>query len=290
MFAHRPLPSNIVVAAIAVCLVTAPALAGGSRDFADLSEAWEAAYNARDAAAVAALYAEDGVMMPPNADQAKGRKAIEAHLAQEMRLISGSLDIVTTEHGHDGDLGFARGTFIMTDAHGNLLDRGKWVEVRRKTDGRWHIDSDIWNSDMAPGALRLSPAAAAFIEVWNTKDYDKLDRALTEDFRRRAPDQNADGRAAMKEFMRQVHAAYPDFRIVVDGDSHQGDAAFLHWTVTGTNTGPGASPPTGKRITTSGITMLRFAPDGRIMEEVAHFDTASLSRQLGLESVPHVRE
>ena len=275
---------------IALSLISASALAGGAKDFANMSEAWEKAYNARDAAAVADLYAEDGVMMPPNADQAKGRKAIEAHLARELELISGRLDIVTVEHGHDGDLGFARGTFSMTDAHGHVVDRGKWVEVRKKVDGRWHIESDIWNSDMAPGALQLSPAAATFIEVGNSHDYDELDRALADDFRRRAPDQNADGRAAMKDFMRQVHTTYPDFRIVVNEDSHQGDVAFLHWTVTGTNTGPGAFPPTGKRITTSGITMLRFAADGRISEEVAHYDTASLSRQLGLSGVPHAQE
>jgi len=278
------------LAGIIICGMTAPALAGGSKDFATMSEAWEAAYNARDAAAVAALYAEDGVMMPPNADSATGRAAIEAHLIKEMKLVSGRLDIVTTDHGHDGDLGFARGTFSMTDAHGSTLDRGKWVEVRKRVNGTWHIQSDIWNSDMAPGALQLSPAAATFIEVWNSKDYDKLDKALTEDFRRRAPDQNADGRTAMKEFMRQVHTTYPDFRIVVNEDSHQGDRAFLHWTVTGTNTGPGAFPPTGKRITTSGITMLRFAADGRITEEVAQYDTASVASQLGLAGVPHAQE
>ena len=280
----------VALVGIIASMATVPAMAGGSKDFANMSEAWEKAYNAKDAAGVAALYAEDGVMMPPNADQAKGRKAIEAHLKQEMQMVSGSLDIVTVEHGHDGDLGFARGTFSMTDADGNTLDRGKWVEVRRMVDGKWHIDSDIWNSDLAPGALQLSPAAATFIDVWNNRNYDELDRVLTDDFRRRAPDQNADGRAAMKEFMRQVHTTYPDFRIVVNEDSHQGDVAFLNWTVTGTNTGPGALPPTGKRITTSGITMLRFAPDGRISEEVAQYDTATLSKQLGVAAVPHTRE
>lgn len=290
MFVNRKRSHGVALVGTVLLLTAAPAAAGGSKDFAAMSEAWEKAYNARDAAAVAALYAEDGVMMPPNADQAKGRKAIEAHLVREMALVSGSLDIVTVEHSHDGDLGFARGTFAMTDAHGKVVDRGKWVEVRRKVGGTWYIDSDIWNSDMAPGALQLSPALATFMEVWNNQDYDKLDVALTGDFRRRAPDQNADGRAAMKEFMRQVHTTYPDFRIVVDNSSHQGDVAFLRWTVTGTNSGPGAFPPTGKRITTSGITMVRFAEDGRISEEIAQYDTASLSRQLGLTSVPHAQE
>jgi steroid delta-isomerase-like uncharacterized protein/uncharacterized protein (TIGR02246 family) len=289
MFVNHTKSHTVALARIVFGLMAVTALAGGSEDFANMSEAWEKAYNAKDAAGVAALYAEDGVMKPPNADQAKGRQAIEAHLAREMKLVSGRLDIVTVEHGHDGDLGFARGTFSMTDSHGNIVDRGKWVEVRKKVDGRWQIDSDIWNSDMAPGALRLSPAAATFVDVWNNRNYDELDQVLTEDFRRRAPDQNADGRADMKEFMRQVHTTYPDFRIVVDNSSHQGDVAFLHWTVTGTNTGPGAFPPTGERITTSGITMLRFADDGRISEEIAHYDTATVSSQLGLAAVPHAQ-
>ena len=137
-------------------------------------------------------------------------------------------------------------------------------------------------------AAQLGPAADSFIEVWNTRDYDKLDAILSADFRRRAPDQNADGPAAMKDFMRQVHRTYPDFRIVTDETYYDEDVALRVWTVTGTNTGEGAFPPTGKSIDVTGMTMLRFA-GGKITEEVVFYDTATVTEQLGLAAVPHAR-
>lgn len=130
-------------------------------------------------------------------------------------------------------------------------------------------------------------AIETFFSVWNTEGYDRLDSILATDFRRRAPDQNADGRAEMKEFMRQVHAAYPDFHIELNESAHEGDVAFTYWTVTGTHSGEGAVQATGKSVDVSGITLLRFE-DGMITEELAFYDTATLQRQLGVEAIPHV--
>ena len=137
-------------------------------------------------------------------------------------------------------------------------------------------------------AAELGPAAKEFIEVWNTRDYDKLDAIMSADFRRVAPDQNADGLAAMKDFMRQAHSAYPDFRIVAEETYYQKDLVLMVWRVTGTNTGEGAFSPTGKSIDAKGMTMLRCA-DGKIVEEVVFYDTATVTNQLGLAGVPHAR-
>jgi steroid delta-isomerase-like uncharacterized protein len=135
-------------------------------------------------------------------------------------------------------------------------------------------------------AAQLGPAADSFIEAWNTKEYDKLDGIASADYRRRAPDQDADGLAAMKEFMGQVHTTYPDFHIGVNEAYYQENLAIVVWTVTGTNTGEGAFPPTGERVDVEGVTMLRFA-DGKIVEEVVFYDTATVTEQLGLAAVPH---
>ena len=134
---------------VVACLAAAVALAGPHKDFADLSETWEAKYNAGDAAAVAALYTEDGWVMPPNTEAAHGRQAIQTKIEQDLAANEGStLAIESVESGKDGNVGFARGTYTFTDADGNVIDRGKWVEVRKKVAGQWLIHCDIWNSDM----------------------------------------------------------------------------------------------------------------------------------------------
>src|SRR5205814_2529243 len=54
------------------------------------------------------------------------------------------------------------------------------------------------------------------------------------------------------------------------------DAVF-HWTLTGTNTGPGG---TGKRVRISGYELWKLDPDGLIAESKGHFDSVEYERQL----------
>lgn len=127
-------------------LVAGLAMAG--EDFTDTSERWEKAYNAGAAAAVAALYTEDGVVLPPNAGVQQGRKAIQAFIEKDIAANKGNkLEIESVESSKSGDLGFGRGTWRMKDPSGKVLDEGNWVEVRKMVDGQWHIHRDIWNSD-----------------------------------------------------------------------------------------------------------------------------------------------
>lgn len=132
-------------------------------------------------------------------------------------------------------------------------------------------------------AAEHGPQVDAFLQVWNTKDYAQLDGILAENFIRRAPDQDADGREAMKAFIQQVHATYPDFHIVSNAVGFGPDLAFTQWTVTGTYTAEGAEP---KQIETSGATLLRFA-GGQITEEHVYYDTAALAAQTGSTGIPH---
>ena len=141
------------------CLVAGPAVAEPQamvehqKDYANSTEMWEKAYNARDAAGVAAVYTEDGVVMAPGAETVQGREAIQALIEQDLSANEGNtLHIDSVEHAMSGDLGFARGTYSVTDADGNTVDTGKWVEVRKKVDGKWYIHRDIWNSDSSPMA------------------------------------------------------------------------------------------------------------------------------------------
>jgi len=134
-------------------------------------------------------------------------------------------------------------------------------------------------------AAEYGPAIDAIFEAWNMKQYDQLDSVLAADFRRIAPDQNADGPEGLQAFMAQTHAAYPDFAITANQRAYAPGVAFVEWTATGTDSGEGGS---GNPIEVSGATMMRFA-DGKITHEIAYFDTATLMRQVGADAVPHAK-
>ena len=96
---------GLVLTGLAACIAVA-----GS-DNTDLDKRWEKAYNAGDAGAVAALYTEDGVVMPPNASATTGRKAIHGYIEKDSSANKGNtLEIESLESSKSGDLGFARGT------------------------------------------------------------------------------------------------------------------------------------------------------------------------------------
>ena len=138
-----------------------------------------------------------------------------------------------------------------------------------------------------PGSDAVKQAAIeAFVEAWNTGDVDKLDASTTENFMRTSPaGMEADSREAMKGVMTALRASYPDAKVVITDTRYGADRAFLNWTFTGTNTGPGDMPPTGKPVQLNGYTVTHFDGD-RIAHEEVYFDVLSWMTQLGATLTP----
>jgi len=85
------------------------------------------------------------------------------------------------------------------------------------------------------------------------------------------------GRAAITEAAQGFMATFPDMVVKMDRLDVNGSHATYHWTLIGTNTGPGG---TGKPVRISGYEEWRFGADGLIAESRGHFDEAEYQRQL----------
>jgi hypothetical protein len=57
----------------------------------------------------------------------------------------------------------------------------------------------------------------------------------------------------------------------------KGDCAEYHWTLIGTNTGPGG---TGRPVRISGFELWEIGPDGLIVKSLGTFDAEEYQRQL----------
>lgn len=112
--------------------------------------AWMEAFGAKDIEKTAAFYAEDSVLLPPNAPAIFGRDAISATL-QEMFAAGMSIELEDLEIKVVGNLGYKAGRYRTTAEDGSLIDRGKYIEIWSKIDGGWVIHRDIWNSSVQPG-------------------------------------------------------------------------------------------------------------------------------------------
>jgi ketosteroid isomerase-like protein len=113
--------------------------------------AFAAGMNAKDTAAVFAIYADDALLMPPDSPALLGAAA---HPVLVGLLASGATDFAlnsTTAYGV-GDLAYMVGT--ATFKVGGAADSVKYTEVLRKgADGKWRYVVDMFSG--------FAPAAAA---------------------------------------------------------------------------------------------------------------------------------
>jgi uncharacterized protein (TIGR02246 family) len=128
------------------------------------TEAWFKAFNAGNADAVAASYADDAVVMAPGSPPASGKAAVKQLIAKEIAgaksggvtLVQGKLNDV----GVKGDMAWHAGTYsVMKD--GKAVDTGSYIEVLQKKGGKWLIVRDIWNSSTPPAPPAAAPPPPA---------------------------------------------------------------------------------------------------------------------------------
>jgi uncharacterized protein (TIGR02246 family) len=123
---------------------------------------WEKAYNGGDAKGVAALYAEDALLLPPGAFGVSGRAAILAFFTKDIAssAAAGAVFVVDpkTDVGVSGNMGWESGKYKVT-VKGAVVETGKFLSVSRKKDGTWLYLRDTWNADAAPAPPAAPPAA-----------------------------------------------------------------------------------------------------------------------------------
>ena len=99
-----------------------------------------------DAAGLAALYTENGQVLPPNSDFVKGRQAIQGfwQAVMGMGIKAAKLEIVEVEGL--GDTANEVGKYSLYGAEGQVLDLGKYIVVWKREHGQWKLHRDIFNS------------------------------------------------------------------------------------------------------------------------------------------------
>jgi len=101
-----------------------------------------------------------------------------------------------------------------------------------------------------------------------------------------APPGTQAGLVGIKQFFVMFRSAFPDLHYTVEDQVAEGDKVVTRNTWHGTHQGAFLGiPPTGKRVTVTGIDITRWA-GGKAVEHWANQDTLGLMQQLGVIPPP----
>jgi len=168
---------------------------------------------------------------------------------------------------------------FLSTAHGGVVPRRG---LAGKSDNPEYsstlFDEYRCEGEAALDAKTMKAAAIHYAEAWGTQDPKRVAAFFSHDGSLSVNEGAAAvGRDAIAEVAQGFMTTFPDMRVSMDELVVKPEGTVFHWTLTGTNTGPGG---TGKRVRISGYEVWRFAADGLIAESKGRFDSAEYDRQL----------
>jgi steroid delta-isomerase-like uncharacterized protein len=123
-----------------------------------------------------------------------------------------------------------------------------------------------------------------FQKVWAEGDYALEEEMLSPRYQDHnpAPGITTD-RAGHHQFLVEFRTAFPDVQYIMEDVIAEGETVADRWTVHATHLGPFLGiAPTGRRISFSGIDILRIDADGKITDVWHMEDQLSVMQQLGI--------
>jgi uncharacterized protein (TIGR02246 family) len=157
----RPL-LGVLAALFAGCRGESPALQAASRGAIEATvDRYVAASNEGDAEALAALYADDALLLPPDHEPIHGREAIVEFWREGT---DEGLEVSPLRLEVNGDVAYMVGRYRLPPTEEEAADSGQYVLcLKRQPDGAWKLTADIWNGSGGTderGADGESPKAA----------------------------------------------------------------------------------------------------------------------------------
>ncbi len=113
-------------------------------------EKFMAAYNQGDAARLAALYTENGQLLPTNSDFITGKPAIQAFWQAQMDPGVRSVKLESIEIETHGGTSIEVGLYSVQAQENQILDKGKFIVIWKFKKGQWKLHKDMMSSSLPP--------------------------------------------------------------------------------------------------------------------------------------------
>ena len=114
------------------------------------NDRFESTFGHGDAAGMADLYTEDGMLLPAGSDFVRGRQGIQSFWQGAMDMGVKNARLETVEVEKQGDTAIEMGNYTLSDAGEQTLDQGKYMVIWKRETGGWKLHRDIWTTNLAP--------------------------------------------------------------------------------------------------------------------------------------------
>ncbi|HEU5103698.1 MAG TPA: ester cyclase [Roseiflexaceae bacterium] len=119
-------------------------------------------------------------------------------------------------------------------------------------------------------------------QIWNNGDASGIERFIAPNYVGFDAAELISGIEGYKQHFERLTTAFSDIRITIEALLAEEDRVVARFVVEATHTGNlGDIPPTGKRVTITGIEIARINSH-QIIEEHANSDTLGLLKQIGI--------
>ena len=121
-----------------------------------VDSAFAQAMNSGVADSVAAFYANNAALLPPNLPPQKGRGAIRSFWGGFLEAYTVRFELASDATEGRGDLAYNMGHYRFTavpkaKANPGVADEGKFLEIlKQQSDGSWKYVVDMYSSNLAP--------------------------------------------------------------------------------------------------------------------------------------------
>lgn len=115
-----------------------------------------------DAHALAGLYEEHALLLPPDDEVVEGRDAIEAYWR---RGLEDGLEVHAMRVEASGPVAYSIGRWSLPATADEAADSGKLVLCWKRVDGAWKLTADIWNGSAPADSSDVEESPRARVPI-----------------------------------------------------------------------------------------------------------------------------
>lgn len=124
------------------------------KEIAELNKQFEDGVKNADTVSMGNLYADDAKWMNPNAPAVTNKTAMISEFSKIINAGVGSAKLNTTDVWGDENYVTEEGTYLLFAKDGSQIDKGKYLVLWKRVDGKLKFFRDMFSSDLPPAPAK----------------------------------------------------------------------------------------------------------------------------------------